>query len=522
MRLASLLAALVVLAALPASAQRLYSVTTTADEFDATPNTTCSLREAVASANEPTTGTIGGCIPTVITGGRSVITLPAGTFTLTIAGAEEDLGATGDLDVTQTAPVDIAGDLDGGTTIDGGAIDRIFDVFPGADLTLRDLTLTNGSATGTATTRSDDGGCLYADGAAITVLRSTFTGCASADEGGGIRGIRAVTLTITESTFDANTADDRGGAFYMATGANTVLVERSALTDNIAGRFGGAVQIQSGTTMTVRNSTVSGNQTNDPGGFNAGGGISAGGGLIVESSTIVNNAVNGQSTSVDSGGGVRCSGSAGCSFQNSVIAGNTSVDADPDLSLASGAATSLGNNFLGIETDAFNELPSDQVGTIAAPLDPMLGPLASNGGMTMSHLPQAGSPVIGAGATTLTVDQRGATRTVPVDIGSVEADGIIVATDGSPDVFPPQILGLYPNPTTGPATLRLNAERAGTARVRVLDLQGREVLAAQTAVLAGGVHEVTLDASTLPAGVYVVRVDSDVLASGSRQLVVVR
>ena len=522
MRLASLLTLLLALAALPASAQRLYNVTTTADEFDATPNTECSLREAVASANAPTPGSVGGCVPTVITGGRFVITVPMGTYTLALAGTEEDAGATGDLDLTQTAPVDIVGDPDGGTVIDGGAIDRILDVFPGADLTLRDLTLTNGNATGTASTRSNDGGCLYLDAAAMTMERVVVTGCASDDEGGGFRAIAGVTVTITESTFDANTADDRGGAFYAATGANTILVDRSALTNNTVGRFGGAVQVQSGSTLTIRNSTVSGNQTNDGSGFNSGGGIAAGGALIVESSTITNNAVNGQSTSNDTGGGVRCSGSQGCSFQNSVIAGNTSVDIDPDLSLASGTATSLGNNFLGIETDTFVELPSDQVGTLAVPIDPALGPLADNGGPTLSHLPQPQSSLINTGSTPLLVDQRGATRVALFDIGAVETDGIFVAAGDGPDAASAQSLGLYPNPTTGAVTLRLNAERAGTARVRIVDLQGREVLAARTVTLAGGVHEVALDASALPAGVYVVRVDSDVLVGGSRQLVVVQ
>lgn len=64
--------------------------------------------------------------------------------------------------------------------------------------------------------------------------------------------------------------------------------------------------------------------------------------------------------------------------------------------------------------------------------DPQLGPLASNGGPTQTHLPLPGSPVIDAGAASPVcpdVDQRGLDRpedgdgdsTADCDIGAVEA-----------------------------------------------------------------------------------------------------
>jgi hypothetical protein len=65
-------------------------------------------------------------------------------------------------------------------------------------------------------------------------------------------------------------------------------------------------------------------------------------------------------------------------------------------------------------------------GAIAAP--PALGPLADNGGPTLTHAPQSGSPAINAGdnatvtANNLTTDQRGFARISggTVDIGAVE------------------------------------------------------------------------------------------------------
>ena len=78
-------------------------------------------------------------------------------------------------------------------------------------------------------------------------------------------------------------------------------------------------------------------------------------------------------------------------------------------------ATSLGNNLIGTGgagipfTDGVN---GDQVGTTYFAIDPMLGPLADNGGPTQTHVPLAGSPLIDAGdnASAPATDQRGDTR----------------------------------------------------------------------------------------------------------------
>jgi hypothetical protein len=79
---------------------------------------------------------------------------------------------------------------------------------------------------------------------------------------------------------------------------------------------------------------------------------------------------------------------------------------------------SIGHNLVGDGTGC----PSDGIGDVTA-ADPLLGPLADNGGPTLTHLPLKGSPAIEAGDTSLTVDQRGVARPVgPADdIGAVEA-----------------------------------------------------------------------------------------------------
>jgi CSLREA domain-containing protein len=89
-----------------------YTVTKTDDTNDGACDSDCSLREAIITANASP--------------GSDSITLPSGTFVLTISGTHEDSAATGDLDITDSLTL-----LGAGTThtiIDGGAIDRVVHV----------------------------------------------------------------------------------------------------------------------------------------------------------------------------------------------------------------------------------------------------------------------------------------------------------------------------------------------------------------------------------------------------------
>lgn len=62
-------------------------------------------------------------------------------------------------------------------------------------------------------------------------------------------------------------------------------------------------------------------------------------------------------------------------------------------------------------------------------VNPLLGPLADNGGATLTHLPQPGSPAIDGGqcAPGLVADQRGGERPAggACDIGAVEVGAFL-------------------------------------------------------------------------------------------------
>jgi hypothetical protein len=104
---------------------------------------------------------------------------------------------------------------------------------------------------------------------------------------------------------------------------------------------------------------------------------------------------------------------------NSVVEGNGGAFACATEGGGAATITSAGGN---IADDASCNLvtPSDQPST-----DPLLGPLADNGGPTLTHALLAGSPAIDAAvdAACPPRDQRGVLRPAGAgcDVGSVEA-----------------------------------------------------------------------------------------------------
>ena len=157
----------------------------------------CTLREAILAANADP--------------GEDVIVLrPSTTYRLGLAGAGEDAGATGDLDVTE--PVQIVATGHGRAEIDGAAVDRVLDLH--AATKLEGLEVTGGLAQG------NDG--AQAAGVRVTAGRLTLRDCAIVANAGPESALELLGddgMTARDSTVLGNVGDgivDRGGGGVRA------------------------------------------------------------------------------------------------------------------------------------------------------------------------------------------------------------------------------------------------------------------------------------------------------------------
>ncbi len=365
--------------------------------------------------------------------GDDIIYLPAGVYQFSLAGAGEDSGATGDLDVRDTAGrVTIVGEGAATTVIDAAGLDRVFHVLGGASLELQGVTIRGGVVTG-----SNDGGGINNLGT-TTLTDVVVTANTSADDGGGIN--NAGQLTLTRTTVSANVASRTGGGIRN-TGLLTIVDSTiggfddgmGTDTRNVAGQSGGGLINTAGGTAFLYNSTFSGNVAT----FGTGGAVQVDSGSVeARNTTIAFNSAFG-----DGGGVMRNGGTV--TLGNTIVADNTSSTGVSDFS---GPFTSLGNNLFGDATGASGFVGSDLLN-----VNPQLEPLADNGGPTLTHALAATSPAVDAGNNALIPnatdhDQRGSTRildgpdantTATVDIGAFEFGGFFVNVTGDlPDATP--------------------------------------------------------------------------------------
>ncbi|MGQ0621856.1 MAG: beta strand repeat-containing protein [Panacagrimonas sp.] len=242
----------------------------------------CTLTGAINSANSNTAQ--GGC---TAGSGADIIVLPA-SVTLTSATAPPAI----------SSPITIQGN---GSTLQRGSgapAFRLFDVTAAGDLTLNDLTVTNGQITGT--TGVNAGGGIRSQGR-LVLNRCTVTGNRS-EVGGGI-GVAAGTFELNDSTVSANSSTNDGGGVFLGYNAPiTATLTGSTITGNISGYYGGGLKMGGDdlTTLTIAGSTISNNTAT-----RRGGGINALDSLTITGSTISGN------TAQEFGGGILIGGSYG-------------------------------------------------------------------------------------------------------------------------------------------------------------------------------------------------------------------
>lgn len=266
----------------------------------------CTLREAVIAANNSP--------------GEDTITFEVSDVTLSVPGAGEGESATGDLDISESVIIDGGDGVTVGATDTFG--DRIFQIFTpsntdplaeGTTATIESLTIQDGQTTGTLFGGgSIFGGGIFVDGwAGLNLTDSVVQNNTATIAGGGIYLSEPIqdksigpnpgaSATITNSVITENTAAtlDIGngqpagaGGGIAALAETTLSLTDSEVTDNVSNNLSGG--IANGGDTTITRSTISGNDAAaEAGGIGSGttdGGTSEGNNLEIFDSTIFDN-----------------------------------------------------------------------------------------------------------------------------------------------------------------------------------------------------------------------------------------
>ncbi|TWU56617.1 Dockerin type I repeat protein [Rubripirellula tenax] len=345
-----------------------------------------------------------------------------------------------------------------GIASDGGGISA-----GGGNVTLTGSTVSSNSTAG----ENAKGAGIQAYQGDVTVTESTISNNVTEGflgKGGGIFA-HSGKVTLTDSILSGNRtagpAAGQGGGIYLGMGSGSATLLNSTLSGNStsgADSWGGGIY-SFGSSVTLTGSTLSGNRTTGNG--SSGGGIASYGKVTLFGSTLSNNRADG--TDSDGGGlwfgptsvsimgstvtGNTASGTGGglatpedvydrnLKIHNSIIAGNTArINSDLELPITPESPFDLKSSIIGdnegtsLTASETADANGNLIGTPAALIDPLLGPLQDNGGLTLTHDLLPNSPAIDAGDNGLLAgqmhDQRGAafTRTfnVRADIGAVE------------------------------------------------------------------------------------------------------
>lgn len=358
-------------------------------------------------------------------------------------------------------------------------------------------------------TATDEGGAIHGqDGSEVFLYGCTFTanesgeggavsmrgsssilschdGCefnrnTSTVSGGGAVKVFEGSFFAEDCSFDGNESSDGtpllGSAFFILSGADGE-VERCTFSNN-----GGSSALRFEGDGTLTNSTISGSAEN-------GIGFAGAWALIMSHCTVAEN------------GGVGLSSASGAlvSVSHTIFSNNGVSIGD------SGSSTIVSAGFnLSDEDSPFLDVSSDDIENV----DPLLLPLAFNGGLTQTHGFQFGSPAMDSGRLfppSVSTDQRGIDRVLDgdgngvsrIDIGAYEfVEAVVVTTDVD------EVL----DPGTGLSLREAIAEAGSGGFIRIAPGLNGETIRLDSSSGGQGVpvdvdKSITIDASLLTEGV---------------------
>ena len=382
------------------------------------------------------------------------------------------------------------------------------------------------------------GGAIHLDGVTnsfnpdsnkiVDICGSVFDSNTAVRGGGAIKTTisdnKGTKATYQRSTFinnslntNASLPEGHGGAIYHieddfagGTGEDNIEISRSTFVDNVAYKQGGGAWILVRGNGQIINSTFEGNEASTAGSNRVG----QGGGLILSNGVIdVVNSTFANNFAMFQGGAIFAGSSANVTLANSLFYQNylDPTHTNPVTSEYQGYHTNRelingGNNLQYPRNKPdfghdINNLITSPASAIIF-LDPLLGPLADNGGPNPTMALQTGSPAIDAGNAVSCpgTDQRGISRLQgsACDIGAFEVvqqlhvvPSLIAIDEGDAS------LTVFGAGFSGGSIVRWNGIDLPTTFIDGTTLQATVA----SAVIGGtpGVAPITISDSTLPA-----------------------
>jgi len=297
------------------------------------------------------------------------------------------------------------------------------------------LTIVRGAVSdNSATSINGGGGGLMVDGLSAILESTTITGNSSNGSCAGVL-TRSPNLTIRRTAIADNVASARAGGIGVWSGLT--ILEDSLIADNTA-ESGGGISVQPEASLRTRNSTVSGNTAETQGG---GFRVSFLGILSLSNVTVTGNTADPNGLTDTAGGGLYVQVIPDyqgiVDVRNSIIAGNFDPGPPPYFTAPDCAGPITVDGWLSLGTDGV--ILQDPACWISGATPDIGGnqgllPLADNGGPTLTHALDIGSPNIDTGDPSgckneagawLTHDQRGGSRFNVCDRGAYEGQAAL-------------------------------------------------------------------------------------------------
>ncbi len=229
------------------------------------------------------TGSAASCTEAALDAAIATVNAGGGTLDFSCGPAPHTIVVASAKAITANVTIEGGGKI----TLSGGLGTRILTTASATMVTLEDLVLTHGFASG------GPGGAIYVQGAAtvgetrLTLLATTVRDSVAGSWGGGIAATNA-TLTLYRSALLDNAAGGGGGGINLNVG--TLAIENTRIAGNVAAGDGGGIEMWTGE-LVVFESAIDDNETATSGDSGHGGGLALrdiSGGSI-ESSRIARN-----------------------------------------------------------------------------------------------------------------------------------------------------------------------------------------------------------------------------------------